>query len=90
MKRLLTRLREEPALIGTGLSVIMAVGAAFGLDITDAQRDALLGLATFIGMVGFGIRSKVKPVAKIEREAKEDATRQPRAARLRPHLRGDE
>jgi hypothetical protein len=88
MKRLLTRLREEPALIGTGLSVLMAVGAAFGLDITDAQRDALLGLAGFMAMVGFGIRSKVTPVAKIEREAKED--REPRAARLRPHLRGDE
>lgn len=72
MSHFLVRLKEEPALIGTGLSVLMAVGTAFGLEITDAQRDALLMLAGFIGAVGFGIRSQVKPVAKIKREAKEE------------------
>jgi hypothetical protein len=71
MRNLLTRLREEPALIGTGLSVLMAVGAAFGLDITGEQQSSLLGLAGFVAMIGFGIRSKVTPVAKVEREAKE-------------------
>lgn len=82
MRSVLQRLREEPALIGSGLSVLMATGAAFGLDITGEQQSALLGLAGFIAMIGFGIRSKVTPTAKIRREGREGA----RSAELDPRL----
>lgn len=68
LRRILQRLREEPALIGSGVSVAVTVGAAFGLEITDEQRDALLMLAGFIGAAGVGIRSQVKPMAKVKRE----------------------
>lgn len=68
MRRIIQRLKEEPALIGSGLSIVLTVLAAFGLEITDDQRDALLGLAGFIAMVGVGIRSQVKPMAKVRRE----------------------
>lgn len=82
--RIVTFLQDEPAMIGTGLSILMTVGAAFGLDITDDQRDALLMLAGFIGGVGAAIRSQVKPMAKVRREMREG----PRSAELDPRLFG--
>lgn len=83
LTRILQRLREEPALIGSGVSVAVTVAAAFGLQVTDAQRDALLMLAGFIGAMGVGIRSQVAPMNKVRK-----LLDTPRSAELDPRLFG--
>lgn len=68
MKRLLERIKDEPQLIGSAILIILNLAAAFGLDVTEEQRNAILGGVPVILGIGFGIRSQVKPVGKIRRE----------------------
>jgi hypothetical protein len=65
------RLREEPAMVFSLISAGLAVGAAFGLDITEEQRNAILGLAAVIVGGGVATRRVVVPEAKRLREQRE-------------------
>lgn len=70
MKLLIERLKNEPALIGTGITILMNLAAAFGLELEPEQRNAILATVPLILGLGFGIRSQVTPVRKIrERES---------------------
>lgn len=68
MNRLLERIKDEPQLIGSLILVILNIAAAFGLELTPEQRNAVLSGVPVILGIGFGIRSQVKPVRKIRRE----------------------
>lgn len=68
MKRLIGRLKREPALIGTALVVAMDLAAAFGLELEPGQRDAILAAVPLIIGLGFGVRHQVKPMAKVREE----------------------
>lgn len=77
----LSLVQREPARIGgaiTGaVSAILILLVAFGVQITDAQQTAILGavgaIIVLAGALGVNewVRSRVKPVAKIEAEAEE-------------------
>lgn len=63
-------IRYEPARIYGWLVAAMQVAAAFGLDITDEQRNALLGLVLASLAVIEVLRKKVTPVVKLEDQGK--------------------
>lgn len=65
------RLKEEPVRIFSLISAGLAAGAAFGLDITEEQRNAILGLAAVIVGGGVMTRRMVVPEAKRLREQRE-------------------
>lgn len=78
LRRIIERIKNEPAMIGTAVVAALNIAAAFGLELTSEQRDALLwGLPIIIG-TGLGVRSQVRPTRK-DRDG-------PRPAQLHPDL----
>jgi hypothetical protein len=61
MKRLIALIRREPARAFALVKMLLVVGLAFGLHLTDAQREALLGLAALILGSGEATRAMVSP-----------------------------
>jgi hypothetical protein len=59
---------REPALIISGVMAVLALGVAFGVDVTEDQQEAIVKVFTAIlGLVGgVAIRSQVVPVSRIE------------------------
>ncbi|UFU03423.1 hypothetical protein LQF12_02095 [Ruania suaedae] len=65
--------REPAAIIGaigTAVGAILALLVAFGIDVTEEQQTAILGVVAAVGpiVVGLLIRGKVSPAPKIDRE----------------------
>lgn len=54
---------REPTLLVSLLKALLVVAAAFGLKLTDDQRNALLALAGVIVALGVALRTQVSPTA---------------------------
>lgn len=57
-------MRREPALILAAVQAAIVLAVVFGVDITDDQREAILGFggAVLALVTGAAIRSQVTPV----------------------------
>lgn len=71
MKDGLTLTQTEPTAIGAGVVTLVTAGlalaVAFGWEITPEQTAAILGFVSALAaFVGYVVRSKVIPVAKVE------------------------
>ena len=64
MQGILDWIRNEPAVVSQVVGQALALGAAFGLELSMEQTAALNGVVALV--VAFIIRAKVTPMAKIE------------------------
>ena len=60
MSALIARIRNEPALVVAFVAAAIALGIAFGLELTAEQQGAIT--AFVVAVLGFVTRSKVSPV----------------------------
>lgn len=60
-------LKTEPALVTAGVLAVIGVATAFGLGITDGQRDAIVALVGAILAIAGGVatRAQVTPAALV-------------------------
>ena len=65
---IIAKIRTEPALVTGAVLAIIGVASAFGLGITDGQRDAIVALVgAALALLGAGVtRQRVTPVATRE------------------------
>lgn len=63
---MLNRIRTEPALVTGLISALIAVGVAFGLDLTGEQTGAIM--AGVAAIMAFVVRSQVTPTSKVAAE----------------------
>lgn len=66
MNNIWTALKENPVRIYWVVVAALSVVAAFGIDLNDLQRDAILGLAAAVLFGGEAVRQVVTPVSKLE------------------------
>ena len=59
---MIDRIRREPALVTGLLSALIALGTAFGLDLSAEQVGAIT--AVTVAVLAFVTRSQVTPVVK--------------------------
>lgn len=80
-QRFVERLKNEPQLIGSAVLVALNIAAAFGLDVTEEQRNAILtGVPAIIG-IAFGVRSQVRPERMVPKGPQPAETRPPLTTR---------
>ena len=60
MNALIARIRKEPALVTAAVSALIALGVAFGLELSGEQTGAIMAVVT--AALGFVTRAKVTPV----------------------------
>ena len=63
---MIDRIKNEPALVVGLVLAVIGVASAFGLGITDGQRDAVVALVgAGLALLGAGVtRSQVTPTRK--------------------------
>jgi uncharacterized membrane protein (UPF0136 family) len=61
MSAIVDRIRSEPALVSGLVAALIALSAAFGLDLTSQQQGALM--AVVAAVLAFVVRAKVSPNA---------------------------
>ena len=63
---MIERIKNEPALVVGLVLAVIGVAAAFGLGITDGQRDAVVALVgAVLTLLGAGVtRTQVTPTRK--------------------------
>lgn len=71
MKAILDLVRREPSRTFSLLKAALMIGLAFGLHLTSAQQDALLGFALLILGSGEATRAMVSPTARTEERRSE-------------------
>lgn len=54
----------EPVLFVALVQAVLGVVIAFGVDLTDDQQKAVLGLAAVLVLVAVWVRSRVTPVKR--------------------------
>lgn len=59
------RIQREPALVTGAVSALIALGVAFGLDLTGEQTGAIMAVTTAV--LAFVTRAQVSPVIPSER-----------------------
>lgn len=69
MKAVLERLRREPVLLTQGAAILIGLGAAWGLALTDAQQVAVMAALAFVA-AAIG-RQKVTPNRTVAAERPE-------------------
>lgn len=62
MTALIDRIRREPALVTGAVSALIALGVAFGLELSGEQTGAIMAVVT--AALGFVTRAKVTPAPK--------------------------
>lgn len=62
MRRIWHRLKTEPAMLFALVEAAVALGVAFGADLTGEQAAAVLGLVAVV--TGAGTRQRVTPKRK--------------------------
>lgn len=61
MTSILDRIRREPALVTGAVSALIALGVAFGLNLTGEQTGAIMAVTTAV--LAFVTRSQVTPAS---------------------------
>lgn len=61
---MLDKLRREPVLVTAVVQALVILAVAFGLDLSDGQQAAILGLSA--ALMGLVARSQVTPVGASE------------------------
>lgn len=61
MHTILDRIRREPALVTGAVSALIALGVAFGLDLSGEQTGAIMAVVTAV--LAFVTRSQVTPTS---------------------------
>lgn len=70
MKSILERFKNEPVLLAQAAAVIIGLGAAWGLTLTDIQTGAVMAALAFVGaLVGRGQVTPTRAIAAEETEA---------------------
>lgn len=59
MHTILDRIRREPALVTGAVAALIALGVAFGLDLTGEQTGAIMAVVT--AALAFVTRAQVTP-----------------------------
>ena len=67
MQSFITRIRKEPALVTGAVAALIALGVAFGLNLTGEQTGAIMAVVT--AGLAFVTRAQVTPT---EYDAKHD------------------
>lgn len=57
---MLDRIRNEPVLVTAFLAQVIGLLVAFGVDVSDAQKAAVIGVASAV--LAFVARSRVTPI----------------------------
>lgn len=66
MSKVIAFVKREPVRVYSALLALLAVGGAFGLDLTAEQTGAIAALAAVILGIGEGVRSQVTPTSKLK------------------------
>lgn len=67
MSAIFDRIRQEPALVSGLIAALIALGTAFGLDLSPEQVGALM--AVVAAVLAFVVRANVSPVQPAQHRA---------------------